>query len=53
MAFTFAANMLVRCREKELLSSDETLRKLSLLEKYGRYKKTILDHVRSRLEAAK
>jgi predicted HTH domain antitoxin/predicted nucleic acid-binding protein len=39
IAFTTAANMLVRCREKDLLSSDEAPRKLTLLEKYGRYNK--------------
>jgi predicted nucleic acid-binding protein len=33
IAFTTAANMLVRCREKDLLSSDEAPRKLTLSDR--------------------
>jgi len=51
--FATAAGILVRCREKSLLSRDEALSKLGLLEKFGRYKRSILDDVRARLEAGK
>jgi predicted nucleic acid-binding protein len=53
IAFTTAANILVSCRDKGLLKSNEALKKLILLERYGRYKKAILEEVRSRLEARK
>jgi predicted nucleic acid-binding protein len=51
--FTTAAGMLVRCREKHLLSREEALSRVGLLEKFGRYKRSILDDVRARLEACK
>jgi len=53
IAFTTAANILVHCREKHLLSEEEAMRKLGLLERYGRYKGTILDDVKARLEGIK
>ena len=40
-------------REKELTSEVETLRKLEILRKYGRYRAEIVDDVRRRLEAKK
>jgi predicted nucleic acid-binding protein len=51
--FTTAAGILVRCREKQLLGGEEVLSRLDQLEKFGRYKRSILDDVRARLEACK
>jgi predicted nucleic acid-binding protein len=51
--FTTAINILVGCRESELLSHPEACLRVELLSKYGRYGKTILDDVKARLEAQK
>lgn len=51
--FTTAIGVLVRMWEKELLSKDEALTKLSRLEKYGRYSAEIVSDARSRLEGRK
>jgi predicted nucleic acid-binding protein len=51
LAFTTAAGILIRSREKGLLSQNDALAKLDLLAKYGRYKDSIVEDVRARLEA--
>jgi uncharacterized protein len=51
--FTTAAGILLRCRQKNLISKDDALSKLSLLAVYGRYKNSIIEDVRARLEAPK
>ena len=53
LPFTGAIGILLRMREKELTSEVETLRKLEILRKYGRYRAEIVDDVRRRLEAKK
>jgi predicted nucleic acid-binding protein len=49
--FTTAVGILVRSLEKGLLESAAALEKLELLAKYGRYKDSILEDARGRLEA--
>jgi predicted nucleic acid-binding protein len=51
--FTTAAGILVRCREKDLISLSDALLKLALLTSYGRYKNSIVEDVRASLEASK
>jgi predicted nucleic acid-binding protein len=51
--FTTAAGILVRCREKDLISLSDALLKLALLTSYGRYRDSIVEDVRTRLEASK
>jgi predicted nucleic acid-binding protein len=53
IAFVTAAGILVRCREKRLLNQEEALARLGLLERYGRYKGSILEDVKARLEERK
>lgn len=53
IAFATAAGILVRCREKRLLNQEEALARLELLERYGRYKGSILEDVKARLEERK
>jgi uncharacterized protein len=53
LPFTGVLGILLRMREKELVSKDEALRKLDLLKRYGRYKADIIADVRRRLEAVK
>ena len=53
LPFTGALGILLRMREKELISGEEVLRKLEILRKYGRYRAEIVDDVRRRLEATK
>ncbi len=48
--FTTAIAILVRMREKGLLSASETLAKLAALGTYGRYKKSIMEDARRKLE---
>ena len=48
--FTTAIGILVRSREKELLTVSEALAKLTTLAKHGRYKESILEDARRRLE---
>ena len=49
--FTTAIGILIRMREKRLLTVNEALAKLTALAKHGRYKQSILDDARPRLEA--
>ncbi len=49
--FTTAIGILIRMREKRLLTVSESLAKLAALQKFGRYKKTIVDDARQKLEA--
>lgn len=51
IAFTTAIGILVRSREKGLLEGPEALAKLQLLARHGRYKSSIIDDVRLKLEA--
>ena len=51
--FVTAAGILVRCREKDLITLSDALLKLSLLASYGRYKNSIVEDVRTKLEASK
>jgi predicted nucleic acid-binding protein len=49
--FTTAIGILIRMHEKRLLTVSEALAKLTALGKHGRYKQSILDDARQRLEA--
>src|SRR5271154_7186814 len=49
--FTTAVGILIRSREKGLLQGSEALEKLALLAKYGRYKDSIIEDARRKLEA--
>lgn len=49
--FTTAIGILIRCRENGLLESADALSKLSILATYGRYKNSIIEEARLRLEA--
>jgi predicted nucleic acid-binding protein len=49
--FTTAIGILIRMREKRLLTVGEALAKLAALGEYGRYKHSILEDARKRLEA--
>jgi predicted nucleic acid-binding protein len=51
LAFTTAIGILVRSHEKGLLTRSEALTKLATLAKHGRYKESILEDVRRKLEA--
>jgi predicted nucleic acid-binding protein len=51
--FTTAADILVRCREKNLISFSDALLKLALLTTHGRYKNSIVEDVRKKLEAGR
>ncbi len=51
LGFTTAVGILVRFREKRLIGSPEALEKLTALVKYGRYKDSIIQDARRRLEA--
>jgi predicted nucleic acid-binding protein len=48
--FTTAVGILVRSREKGLIDRPEALAKLTLLAGYGRYKSSIIEDARRRLE---
>jgi hypothetical protein len=50
VAFTTAIALLLRSREKELLSRDEALLRLEQLAGHGRYKEVIIEDARHRLE---
>ncbi len=50
IAFTTAIGILVRSREKELLTVGEALAKLATLAKHGRHKESILEDARRKLE---
>ena len=51
IAFTTAIGILVRSREKGLLTGGEARAKLTTLAKFGRYKESILEDARGKLEA--
>ena len=48
---TTAVGLLLRSREKGLLEEPDAIAKLALLAKYGRYKHSILEDARLKLEA--
>lgn len=48
--FATAIHIFVGCWEKQLLSREDALARVALLERYGRYKKSILDDVKAKLE---
>lgn len=50
VTFTTAVGILIRSREKGLLEAPDALTKLALLAKHGRYKKSIVEDARRRLE---
>ena len=50
IAFTTAVGILIRSREKGLLEESEALEKLALLAKHGRYKDSIIEDARLKLE---
>ena len=50
IAFTTAIGILVRSREKGLLTGSEALANLATLAKHGRYKESILEDARRKLE---
>jgi predicted nucleic acid-binding protein len=52
VAFTTAVGILVRMREKRLFTIAEALVKLEALAKHGRYKPSILQDARRKLEVA-
>jgi predicted nucleic acid-binding protein len=52
IAFTTAIGILVRLREKGTLTANEALAKLDTLARHGRYKRSILEDARRRLETA-
>jgi len=49
--FTTAIGILVRSCEKGLLTVSEALTKLTIMAKHGRYKESILEDARRKLEA--
>jgi predicted nucleic acid-binding protein len=51
IAFTTAIGILLRMCEKGILTKSEALMKLDILGNYGRYKRSILDDARQKLEA--
>jgi predicted nucleic acid-binding protein len=51
IAFTTAVGILIRSREKGLLEEHEALERLASLAKYGRYKDSIIEDARLKLEA--
>jgi predicted nucleic acid-binding protein len=50
VAFTTAVGILIRSREKGLLEESEALEKLKSLAKYGRYRDSIIEDARLKLE---
>lgn len=50
IAFTTAIGILIRSHEKGLLDQAEAIEKLALLAKHGRYKNSIIEDARQRLE---
>src|SRR6516225_1902333 len=51
VAFTTAVGILIRSREKGLLEDSDALVKLALLARHGRYKNSIVEDARLKLEA--
>jgi predicted nucleic acid-binding protein len=52
IAFTTAIGILVRMREREMITTDDALMKLDTLAKHGRYKRSILQDAKHRLETS-
>jgi predicted nucleic acid-binding protein len=50
IAFTTAVGILIRSREKGLVRGPEALAKLTILAKHGRYKESIIEDARLKLE---
>ena len=50
IAFTTAVGILIRSREKGLLEGPDAIAKLALLAKHGRYKHSIIEDARLKLE---
>jgi hypothetical protein len=48
--FTTAIGILIRSRERELITLDEALVRLLALAKHGRYRHSILEDAKRRLE---
>ena len=44
---------MLRMHQREMISREEALRKLEILQKYGRYKAEIIADVKRRLEVEK
>ena len=53
LSFIGVLGILIRMRERGLVSREEALRKLEILKTFGRYRTDIVEHVRQRLEAKK
>lgn len=53
VAFTTAAGILMQSRENQWISDSEAHAMLALLAKYGRYKNSIIEDIKDRLEAGK
>jgi predicted nucleic acid-binding protein len=53
LSFTTAAGILIRSLEKNLISRSDALARLDRLAHYGRYKSSIIQDVRARLEGSK
>ncbi|MGB6430006.1 MAG: hypothetical protein WBF06_05440 [Candidatus Acidiferrales bacterium] len=51
IAFTTAIGILIRSREKGLLGPESAMAKLAVLARYGRYKASIIEDAKVRLEA--
>jgi len=51
VAFTTAVGILIRIRGRGVLEGPDALEKLALLAKYGRYKDSIVEDARRKLEA--
>jgi predicted nucleic acid-binding protein len=51
LAFTTAIGILIRMREKDLLTVNEARIKLATLAKHGRYKQSIVEDAKRKLEA--
>jgi predicted nucleic acid-binding protein len=52
IGFTTAIGIVLRMREKRLLTMNQAILKLETLAKHGRYKQSILEDARRRLETA-
>jgi uncharacterized protein len=50
LPFTTAVGILLACRERNVIGKSEAASKLELLAKYGRYKNSIVEDARVRLE---
>lgn len=51
LPFTTAAGILILCRERNLIGQSEAVTRLDLLANFGRYKNSIVEDIRTRLEA--